>query len=348
MVEFAPEKLRARTGKTWSKPQLREARRARLYTPRLFEHGDARENFSRAVVHAHALPCAQSARRVREDCDERVEDLRRAQPSDGREHHPAFDRRRFDAAEVHSRPLTRARDANSRAVYLHAAHAHALARGQQLHLVAFTNLARDERARHDRAEAAHRERAVNRQPSHSVRPALRRTQRGPAQSRLQLLNPLPRPRAHGDYGLAFEKRACDQFLRLGADEFEQLLVNRVGLRDDDEARSDGEQAADVEVLARLRHDALVRRDDERDEVDAVRARQHVLHEALVARHVNEPDAHVAEVEFRKPEVNRDAATLLLRQTVGVHARQRAHQSRLPVVNVSRRADDYRSHKNRKP
>ncbi len=60
---------------------------------------------------------------------------------------------------------------------------------------------------------------------------------------------------------------------------------------------DAEQAADVEVLARLRHHALVGRDDERDEVDAVRAGQHVLDEALVAGHVHEPDAHVAQIEL---------------------------------------------------
>ena len=80
----------------------------------------------------------------------------------------------------------------------------------------------------------------------------------------------------------------------------------------------------------------------------MRARQHVLHETLVAGHVHEANAHLAQIKLREAEVNRDAAPLLLRQAVSVHARQRAHQARLPVVNVPRRADDYRSHKGREP
>jgi hypothetical protein len=63
----------------------------------------------------------------------------------------------------------------------------------------------------------------------------------------------------------------------------------------------------------------------------------------VAGHVNEADAHVAEVKLREPEVNGDAAPLLFRQTVCIHARKRAHQSCLPVVYVAGRADDDGSH-----
>ena len=44
----------------------------------------------------------------------------------------------------------------------------------------------------------------------------------------------------------------------------------------------------VEMLARLRHDALVSRDDKRDRVYAVCAGEHVLDETLVARNVYEP------------------------------------------------------------
>jgi hypothetical protein len=98
------------------------------------------------------------------------------------------------------------------------------------------------------------------------------------------------------------------------------------------------------VLARLRHHALVGGDDQRHGVNAVRAREHVLDEALVPRHVHEPDAHVAQVEFGEAEVNRDAAPLLLRQPIRVHARQSAHQGRLPVVNVPGCADDDGKHK----
>ena len=47
---------------------------------------------------------------------------------------------------------------------LHAAHAHAPAGRQQLQLITIRNGARDQRARHHRAEAAHGKGAINRQP----------------------------------------------------------------------------------------------------------------------------------------------------------------------------------------
>jgi hypothetical protein len=234
-------------------------------------------------------------------------------------------------------------------VDLQPAHARARARGQQLKLVALRNLAGDERPRRHRAEAAHREGAVDGEPRHRVRRARGGVERRRAQRLLQLVNSLPRPRADGDGRRGFEERAGDQLRRLKPDEFEQLFVHRVRLGEHDETRGDAEQAADVEVLARLRHHALVGRDDERDEVESVRAGQHVLDETLVAGHVHEPDAHVAQVKLGEPEVDGDAAPLLFGQAVGVHARERAHQSRLPVVDVAGRADDDGAHKvNRKP
>ena len=52
-------------------------------------------------------------------------------------------------------------------------------------------------------------------------------------------------------------------------------------------RRDAEQVEDRQVLARLRHDALVGGDDQQREVDAAGAGEHVLDEALVARHVDD-------------------------------------------------------------
>jgi hypothetical protein len=43
--------------------------------------------------------------------------------------------------------------------------------------------------------------------------------------------------------------------------------------------------------------------------------------------------------MRETQVNRDATPLLLRQTVGINARERLHQRRLTVVNMARSAYD---------
>ena len=94
------------------------------------------------------------------------------------------------------------------------------------------------------------------------------------------------------------------------------------------------------MLPRLRHHALVGRDDEQHQVDAADARQHVLDEALVAGHVDDPDGQAAGLlEEREAQVDGDAARLLLRQPVGVDAGQRLDERGLAVIDVPRGADD---------
>ncbi len=43
------------------------------------------------------------------------------------------------------------------------------------------------------------------------------------------------------------------------------------------------------MLARLRHDAVVGGNDEQDEIDAGRTREHIAHEFLVPRNVDEAE-----------------------------------------------------------
>ena len=75
------------------------------------------------------------------------------------------------------------------------------------------------------------------------------------------------------------------------------------------------------MLARLRHDALVRSDNQEHQVDSVSASQHILYKALVARNIDESDAHVAEIKVGKTNINCDSATLLFRKPIGIDARQ---------------------------
>ena len=69
-------------------------------------------------------------------------------------------------------------------------------------------------------------------------------------------------------------------------------IDQVGLGERDDAARDAEQAADIEVLARLRLDGFVGGDHEQHQVDAADAGEHVLDEALVAGHVDEAEAQV--------------------------------------------------------
>jgi hypothetical protein len=338
------EALARQSGDRRFESQLHEARRARRYLARLFQRRDARQNFRRAEVNSHSLSGAECARRGLQDFDARIQHLSRRQTSGRRKQHPALDARRLDSSEVDRRPLSRSRRPHARAVYLQAAHAHARSLRQQFQFLSLRKLSGDERAGHDRAEAAHREGAIHRKTRDSLGRTLRHCERDAAQYALQLFEPRAGACAHGDDGRGFEKRARDQLRRLCAHQFKEFFVHRVRLGDDDEAGLNFKQRADVEVLARLRHNPFVGGDDQSNRVNAVRAREHVLDEALMAGHVHEPDAHVAQVEFRKAEVNRDAAPFLFRQTICIHARQSAHQRRLTVINVPGCADDDGAHK----
>ena len=102
------------------------------------------------------------------------------------------------------------------------------------------------------------------------------------------------------------------------------VVHGVDLRERDHRARDAEQLADREVLARLRHHALVGGDHEQQQIDARRARHHRAHEPLVAGHVDHAEpGSVRQVERREAELDRDPARLLLGQPVGVDARERA-------------------------
>ena len=80
--------------------------------------------------------------------------------------------------------------------------------------------------------------------------------------------------------------------------------------------------------------------DQHGEVDAAGAGQHVLDEALVAGHVDDPDREAARLlEEGEAELDGDAARLLLRQAVGVDAGEGLDQRGLAVVDVAGRADD---------
>ena len=105
-------------------------------------------------------------------------------------------------------------------------------------------------------------------------------------------------------------------------------------------RADPQQAADIEMLARLRLDGFVGGDHEQHQIDAAHAGQHILDEALVAGHVDEAQAQVrGKLEMSEADIDGDAAALLFLQAVGVDAGQGFDERGLAVIDVAGRADD---------
>ena len=82
----------------------------------------------------------------------------------------------------------------------------------------------------------------------------------------ELVQPVARHRGHGDDGRAFERGSLDEFLSLVVREFDLLGRHEVGLGERNDARADAQQVDDVQMLARLGHDALVGGDDQEHDV----------------------------------------------------------------------------------
>ena len=242
----------------------------------------------------------------------------------------------LDARQRDGDALARVRRLDRRVVDLQAAHADVAAAGLDAQLVSLGERPGPERPGRDRADAAQREDAVDEETRRPRRPlgldrcvarARRAARRGPRRSSRSPRRPPPRARAP-----CASSTASSSVSASTASAFVTATTPRV----------DAEQPQDREVLVRLRPRALGGVDHEQEEVDARRAGDHVAHEALVPRDVDQRQPPpVRKLERRVAEVDRDAALLLLRQPVGVLAGERAHEPRLAVVDVPGGADRQR-------
>ena len=304
----------------------------------------ARHHFARPDVEAHALARLERGRRVGEELARRVEHVRGLEEAREREHVAALDRRALDALEVHRRALAGDRGRNGLAVGLDAAHLRLEPMGIHLHPLVQGELAGRHRPGHHRAEPPDREDAVDRQPEGGVGPARGHGPRERGERLTQRRQALPGLRGDRQDRRAVEERPPQEAPDVLPDQLQPVGFGQIRLGEHDDAAPHPEQLADREVLARLRHHPLVRRDDQHDEVDAADPGQHVLHEPLVPGHVDDAEGQaVAEVEVGEADVDGDAALFLLLEAVGVDPGQREDQARFAVVDVARRAGDDVTH-----
>src|SRR5215470_13624268 len=95
------------------------------------------------------------------------------------------------------------------------------------------------------------------------------------------------------------------------------------------------------MLLCLRHDAVVGRDHEQNEIDSTRACQHVVNELFMSRDVDEAEYRaVQRRQIRKSEINGNAARLLLLEPVRIDAGQGAHQRGLSMIDMAGGTDDH--------
>ena len=132
-------------------------------------------------------------------------------------------------------------------------------------------------------------------------------------------------------GSTVEKCPLDQGTDVLLHHLQPLLFHEIDFVEHDDPPGHAEQLQNVEMLPRLRHDAVVSGDHEESQVDAADAGNHRLHKALVTRYVD--DGGVV-AEEGKSELDGDAASFFLRGAIGILARQPFYEQRLAVVDVT--------------
>src|SRR5579872_7030830 len=228
---------------------------------------------------------------------------------------------------------------------LNAAHTHAALLGEKLRVAVFTDASCNQRSCYNGAEAFHHERAVNRQAKRQIARFGCDSKRQTLQLSFDGFQTLAGSRAGRNDGSIFEKRPSHQFLNFKPYQIKHVTVGQIALGDYNEPFGNAQQATDIKMLARLWLDGFVRRHHQQNQVDSAGARQHVLHEPLVAGNIDKTYLQpVAQVEVSESQVNRDAAPLLFFQPIRIDARERPHQGGLAVVNVACGSNHKMSHR----
>jgi ceramide glucosyltransferase len=246
----------------------------------------------------------------------------------------------FDIGEVEGGALAGDGVVRFHSMNLDAAHAQTPAGRIDFDLLFFTNGAGDQRPGDDRAEAFDREHAIDGQAEVTGGIAIGSRRAGTRERLPELFEASSGDRAHGHDGSLFKERTRHELGGFEPDEVEEVGVDHVGLGEGDDAARNAEQPADVEVLAGLRLDGFIGGDDEEYEIDAADTREHVFHEALMARNIDEAETEGwSELEVGEAKIDGDAAALFFLEAVGVDAGERFHQRGLAVVDVACGSDD---------
>ena len=149
-----------------------------------------------------------------------------------------------------------------------------------------------------------------------------------------------RHRRNRNHRRARERSAIGKHLDFVANLADARVVDKVRLGDEKDSAPRTEQMQDVEMLLALRHHAVVGRYGEQHQIDAMRAREHVADEALMARDINDTrSGAIGQREIREAEIDRDPALLFLLEAVGVVPGQRLDERGLAVVDVTGSTDD---------
>ena len=205
-------------------------------------------------------------------------------------HHPPPDVLRGHSGKVHRCALARRATGHGLPVGLDAPHPEGPRKlGQERHRGLRLDGAREQRSGDHGSESLDGERPVDGEEERTIGRTAGHCRRRPSQRRAQGVQPLAGPRRDGNHLCLLEHAPGKQRRQVRVEQRPPVVAEirqEVCLGQRDHPGSHPEKLTDVEVLAGLRHDALVRGDDQDGQVDPARAGDHGLDEALVPRDVD--------------------------------------------------------------
>ena len=156
----------------------------------------------------------------------------------------------------------------------------------------------------------------------------------------QFLQPVPCLGGNGNDRGACKRRWCKRLRDLLTDKVKEIGLNEIRFRHDDDSSVNTQEVKNIQVFPRLRHDALISRNDEESKVDAANAGEHVLDETLVAWNIHNADLLTGgQAQPRKTEIDGHAALLFLTEAVRIDAGQCVDECGLAVIDVAGGTDD---------
>ena len=280
--------------------------------------------------------------RLREPRELGIERERRGQGPGLRDDHPAVQLGQRDALEVHRAARTRRHLPGALSEALESADPSLLGSGMQFDRVADRECTAQQSAGHDRTEASHLERPVDRESRRTPARGVGRGRLGELPERsAQLLD--PRAFAGGDFvdGRACERSALEEVggpPRRPAPARPSSATSHLVRAMAQRLMPSRSQMATCSRVCGITPSSAATTSSTRS--IPVAPADHRPHERLVARHVDDAQQHVArKLERGEAELDRDAPSFLLREAVGVDAGERTDQRRLAVVDVSRSPED---------
>jgi hypothetical protein len=241
-----------------------------------------------------------------------------------------------DSGKIEGRSLSRKRRIHRLIMHLDIADLYLAVLRENLDFITLADGSLDQGSCNDGAVALNRKYTIDRQTEELFRVVFQQSIVYLRYNQLlQLFNVIALKSSDFDARCIFQEGSLNQLPGVILDQLNPvLIVHHVALGKYDDSAADSQHVQNMEMLHRLRHDALIQRYNQQNHVDSADSRQHVADKLFMSRYVNDADVIISADHVRESVFNRNSALLLLFQAVCVRPGQRADQTGLSVIDVA--------------